>query len=363
MVAGIDFMPDRYQSNSHDWRSDFHRFQLQWHNRGMDAALGFDLFRGEFMLWHDTGVLVEGTVVANLEMDFVRRWNAGDPAGTPITPPTITPTAGNHNVQVVKTDFIPHPGDEADIHYRGTLDAYRHAILEARHYVYIENQYFNYTGLGDLLVDALGRNSALQVIVVLPFNTEEALSIGAHTFTDAYFWNAGALNEREVRARMYMHGLYLQSQLITRLRAVPRAADRVGIYALAGCAGGAVDMIYPHSKLTIVDDTWAIIGSANTNGRGFVADAEMNIVIHKRSFVTPLRTALWKEHIGVELTTRRIRDFVREWNARAVSPRNHPSDCTCAEVATVHAVKLRSPPRGQAYSGPGNWLPFVDDAV
>lgn len=364
VVGGIDFMPDRYQRPEHAWKSDFTRFRAQWTARGMEAAAGFQLFDNEFMLWHDAAVLVEGPIVKNVEYDFARRWNQGTPAGNEIAARAVAPTRGNHSVQLVKTDFFPGAGDAGDYRATGTEDAYRQAILEARHYVYIENQYFNYRPLGDMLVEALEGNPGLQLILVIPFNTEEAMALGATNFAKTYWYTPGAIEENEIRDRGYLHGLFLQAGIIRRLRAVPNAANRVGIFALAGCAGSpTAQMIYPHSKTIIIDDTWALIGSANTNGRGFYSDGEMNVVIHKRSVVTSLRRALWREHLGLDLDTRDIRDFFGTWQARSLPPQDSPDLCDCAALATVHAVKLRNPPAGQEYDGPGSWLPYVDNQV
>ena len=80
------------------------------------------------------------------------------------------------------------------------------------------------------------------------------------------------------------------------------------------------EMIYVHSKLLIVDDAVAIIGSANINDRSLngngdtelaaiiadTADAKMTeigqgIKIITRKFARDLRMQLWKKHLGMEV--------------------------------------------------------------
>jgi len=85
------------------------------------------------------------------------------------------------------------------------------------------------------------------------------------------------------------------------------------------------EMIYVHSKLLIVDDAVAIIGSANINDRSLngngdteltavvvdtesaaMTDVGQGIKIITRKFARDLRVALWKKHLGAsvdELTT------------------------------------------------------------
>ena len=359
VVGGMDFMPDRYNSPKHDYKSDNKKFVAQV------KAIGFNFtgFDEKFMLWHDTAVLVEGPVVTNVESAFASRWNEWrvvDPVQQNLLPlPVINQAQGDHNAQVVKTDHIvvhtslapppiPHPG---------TFDAYKQAITEARHCIYIEDQYFRHAALGDLLVKALEARTNLALIVVIPFFTEEAKKEKHFAWEDFVTWlfKKANVQVQDVRDRMAAHGDYLQAQLIERVRKVSNADKRVGIYALAGAvtSGTQAEQIYPHSKTMIVDDTWAIVGSANTNGRGFVSDGEMSIVFHRRPEVTALRKALWKEHLGVEVDTRDIRKFFTEWQRLSLSEQNSASGCAVSDVRKVHAVKFKTPRKGQQYNGPG----------
>jgi phosphatidylserine/phosphatidylglycerophosphate/cardiolipin synthase-like enzyme len=310
-------------------------------------------------MWHEAAVFVEGNIVTNLEHDFVRRWNNAA-TGNQLTRPQCVSTYSGRHCQIVKTD----PWQDT----RGTLDAYRQAITSARHYIYIENQYVNYQPLGEMLYEALAANQNLQLIMVIPFITEESAGLSTTHFEPVYwfqFWR-GWTDSDEIHERMYLHGDYLQAQIINRLRSLPNAANQVGVFALAGCVRGSstAEEIYPHSKVAIVDDTWAIIGSANTNGRGFELDGEMNAVIHHRGTVSRFRTALWREHLGVNLPLRQVREFLAQWNGRALSPaRADPTDCTCAELRNVQAVKYPTPRPGQRYNGGLSWVVNVDPYI
>lgn len=58
-----------------------------------------------------------------------------------------------------------------------------------------------------------------------------------------------------------------------------------------------------HSKLTIVDDTWASVGSSNCMRRSFYMDGEISVSVLDEadpSFAAKLRKDLWGEHCAVE---------------------------------------------------------------
>jgi len=318
-------------------------------------------------------VEIEEPIVVDLENDFGRRWDlaARVPPFVPIQP-NVPPAAG-HNVQRVKSDMIGGSlgWGTPTITRRipGTLDAYRQAILGARHYIYIENQYFNFQPLGKMLEDALNLTPTLQLIVVLPFDTEEAREQDKRELEPRYGIPLSSDDIRKVKGATYRHSLFLQKQNVDRLRKVPNAANRVGFFALASQIPGKPkpEEVYPHSKVMIVDDMRAIRGSANTNGTGFRIDGEMNVVVHSRNDVTAFRNALWKEHLGVDLSTRQIRDFFKEWNTRAVKGVTKAEDIPSGSLSSLHVVVLTNPPPGQKYNGQlefiGNFFRIIDDEV
>jgi len=89
-------------------------------------------------------------------------------------------------------------------------------------------------------------------------------------------------------------------------------------YATLESAGLVTEQIYVHSKLMIVDDRVAIIGSANINDRSMKGDRDSEIAMvventHLQDstmggkpfpvgeFAHTLRCKLWEEHLGVSL--------------------------------------------------------------
>jgi len=81
-----------------------------------------------------------------------------------------------------------------------------------------------------------------------------------------------------------------------------RAAHKLG----AAVVTGLFPATYVHTKMVLIDDAFASIGSANCNRRGYYSDGECNIFAMRETiadgsdnWIRNLRVALWAEHLGV----------------------------------------------------------------
>jgi phosphatidylserine/phosphatidylglycerophosphate/cardiolipin synthase-like enzyme len=246
--------------------------------------------------WHDAHAIITGPAVGDVELNFRQRWNDvierhhWDTQLLVPWHPITAPLESNSLVQVARTipehtySFTPKGG------IQGIAQLYAHALSNAQHFIYLENQYFwlnAYTGID---IPFLGSDSpdmernirelgaALQrgatVAIVLPDDP----NVG-RAFTDA--------------------GL-------ARLRQeAPEAAaqDRIQAFCLATSAevGGEEHYrpIYVHAKVAIIDDLWSTVGSANLNNRGMRDDTEMNVATFNEEVARGLRLMLWAEHLGL----------------------------------------------------------------
>ena len=91
---------------------------------------------------------------------------------------------------------------------------------------------------------------------------------------------------------------------LARLRAeAPDAAAQGRIQAFCLAASAEIDgaelyrPIYVHAKVTIIDDLWSTVGSANLNNRGMRDDTEMNVATLDAELARGLRILLWAEHL------------------------------------------------------------------
>lgn len=109
---------------------------------------------------------------------------------------------------------------------------------------------------------------------------------------------AGVSNPTSVELHVEREGL---PNLFGAGKGTARQTHRVGASVLAG----SFPSIYVHSKMMLIDDAFASIGSANANRRGFYSDGECNIfalreeVTEGANWIRDLRLDLWAEHLGV----------------------------------------------------------------
>ncbi|XP_021682219.2 phospholipase D zeta 1 isoform X2 [Hevea brasiliensis] len=212
---------------------------------------------------------------------------------------------------------------EESIHY-----AYCSLIEKAQHFIYIENQFFISGLFGDEIIqnrilDALYKRilqahkeqKCFRVIIVIPLLPGFQGGIddgGAATVRAIMHWQYRTISREKTSI------LYNLNQLL-----IPKTHDYISFYGLRTYGrlfdGGpiATSQVYVHSKVMIVDDRVALIGSSNINDRSLLGsrDSEIGVVIEDKEFVDSsmngepwkagkfthsLRCSLWSEHLGLD---------------------------------------------------------------
>src|SRR5664279_5650022 len=161
-------------------------------------------------------------------------------AAAPAEPPDPEP-AGAHTVQLLRTyprraggyPFAPQ-GE------RSVARGYTKAVAQARHLIYIEDQYLWSPAVAAMFTKALTSNPQLQLIAVLPLFPDQD----------------GRLSKPP--------NLVARDRAIASLRKA--APGRVAFYGLESPDGVPV---YVHAKVCIIDDQWASVGSDNFNRRSW----------------------------------------------------------------------------------------------
>src|SRR5947209_824032 len=242
--------------------------------------------------WHDVQMRLVGEIVRDVEENFCQRWQAVTRQKLEPLPASTRSNSGRQHApahgerqddshpeargapaQIIRTipagryPFVPN--GEFGIHHALTT-----AIRGARRLIYLENQYLWSPEIVDALTEAMERpqNGTLRIVAILPAKAED----GKYDNDD---------HVRLLRERDAGRGMFSAYCLYTGGPA-------------AGPTGYRYLPIYVHAKVTIVDDEWLSIGSANLNGRGLATDTEMNVQCIDPVLARALRVRLWAEHLG-----------------------------------------------------------------
>jgi cardiolipin synthase A/B len=242
---------------------------------------------------HDVYIELIGPAVADVHHNFVQRWNEaserhpeggrwGQQADHDLEFPSQLPLleCGEATVQIQRTihagryknGYAPVNGLPFNIALgeQTNFAQYCALIRGAQRSIYIENQYLETLEIVEALLEALGRG--VEVVLLMPL-LPDLLPID----------------------------LPPERQVFLELRATLGAYDH---FTLAGIAGlgndGRRKPVWIHSKLILVDDTWATIGSANLHRYSMFGNAELNAAIFSSQVVRGFRIELFKEHLALD---------------------------------------------------------------
>jgi cardiolipin synthase len=240
---------------------------------------------------HDAYVEIAGPSATDVHHNFVQRWNEAserdaadgtwghdgdDGLGFPSRP------SAPRGDSVVQIQRMVHAGRYSDAHAspggapfdiaggeRTILAQYLGAIGAARRSIYIENQAIPIPEVAAALQGALARG--VEVAVLVPADPEDHVRAARHN----------------PQRKPLFDGL--------------DALGRYQNFTLAGIAGpdakGYRRSIYVHSKIMVVDDAWATIGSCNLHAHSLGGHSEMNAAIWDPKVVRALRCELFSEHL------------------------------------------------------------------
>jgi phosphatidylserine/phosphatidylglycerophosphate/cardiolipin synthase-like enzyme len=242
--------------------------------------------KGSQVLWHDVHAKVVGPAAFDLADNFVERYQRAtsstirteiDPYKDKPAPSTLLSSDEGYSQGKIWSQIV-RSYDPADDY--GIWDSYRNLFSRAVKNIYIESQYaFEDEALLNILIDNVSKREELKVIIVAP------------VMPDNY-----------------------DLQIIKNLRKLINASiknndpntARVTVFSLLSNFGDRRIPIYVHAKVAIVDDEWAIVGSANLDrmgmgGKGSLiarGSSELCILVHGSDQATALRRVLAQEHLG-----------------------------------------------------------------
>lgn len=290
LVGGLDLSTNRYDAEPHDRLSIGHE-RWGWHDgavrlRGPAAARVWEVYRGRW---------IEAASLPRRDVYFPpARWEVmnPDPFLTDLPPAPSVPAHPSPGtaVQVLRS-FRPWKIDQWFTLYRrhwevlpkhGVHEVFHAlctAIAAAQHFIYLEDQYF-YEAPGGrrafrlygMLRDAAARG--VKVILVCSGRKDPA-DVGVNKF------------RRRITGD-------IQRGVIDQLK----PADRANVMM------HRIEDLTVHTKLMLVDDVFASVGSANFFSRSMRGtDTELStVLVTTGDQVRDLRVRLWAEHLRTPLT-------------------------------------------------------------
>ncbi len=229
--------------------------------------------------FHDLQAVVSGEAARALAEHARERWRRAtgerlEPVGEvggDAWPDGVRPAIRDVDVGIART-AAAWEGEPA---VRETESFLLRAVAAARHSIYIENQYLGAYEVRDALAARLAGDSPPEVVIVSPRE------------------NSGWLETAAMGA--------LRAKFLRRLRDADPGGRVAAVYPVKG------DDVAPnvHSKLMIVDDRLAYLGSANLSNRSMRVDTEVGLVVDAAGRddvareLTVLRNRLLGEHLGV----------------------------------------------------------------
>ncbi|CAG2106344.1 unnamed protein product [Medioppia subpectinata] len=299
------------------------------------------------MPWHDLSCMVTGAAARDVARHFIERWNFTkfEKAKFNDKFPWLLPKCYDRvaSVQVPRFFLRSQPVSAQvvrsvghwSIGHKSTdtsiLTAHIDLINSAKHYIYMENQFFitqtqsapldpsaqvlNHIGdaIYHRIIRAFRDGETFRVFVFFPLLPAFAGEIGTNSGTSM----------QAITHYNYATICRGEQSLINRLRReVGDPFNYIQFYGLRnyGQLHGklATELIYVHSKLLLVDDNKVLIGSCNINDRSMLGsrDSEVAVVLHDRQFEAQavmngqpyakcgrfcgsLRRHLFREHLGL----------------------------------------------------------------
>ena len=244
---------------------------------------------------HDVYLEIQGPAATDVHHNFAQRWNEASDRDEPdgswpdasvqdllAFPEVASAPVGEVPVQVQRSvqrgryrDGRAAPGaDPFEIHEGefSVVDQYRQALETARRSIYIEDQAIASPEVVDRLKAALVRG--VEVVFIAPRRENSQMASGRQDPENAAFY--------ETLASLGRHANFTLASIAQSL------------------PGGGHQDIYVHSKIALIDDVWATIGSANIADRSFYGDTELNASFWHGPTVTALRRQLLLEHLAVD---------------------------------------------------------------
>ena len=242
---------------------DERRFDTPRHDREADDT------------WHDVQLLVDGPAVreAQEHLESFLHITAGE--RRPASKRRVLRT-----ISEARTDNLFRFGPKTLVQELAV--AHEHLARRAKRLIYIETQFFRDLKLARYLATIGESNPELGVILIMPGAPEE-VAFERHVGLDARYGEF--LQSRALRILKKGFG----NRLFVGAAAQPRVENGTCPNDIERDRINDAPLVYIHSKVSIFDESAALVSSANLNGRSLRWDTEAGLFITSRQDVRALR--------------------------------------------------------------------------
>lgn len=265
--------------------------------------------------WHDISLHVTGRIAADIRAHFGACWNdalnvpAHSFADTPARMEDTPPQRRSGRPRLLRTRSRPATGA---LRFGPVPDIREHeqlhlaAFASARDSIYIETQFLRHKPLARALARAAVRQPGLQLILVLPTEPERVI-----------FGGDDGLDARHAQALQIECLSMLRAAFGDRLAVISPVQPRPATPDQNGTPVAGAGIVYLHAKVTLVDDRFGIVGSANLNGRSMLWDTEASVLFTDGDRIDGLRRDLAAKWLRGRLPDGADPRAASLWNAAA----------------------------------------------
>eukprot|EP01080_Neovahlkampfia_damariscottae_P006568 gene6568-10731_t len=375
-VGGVDIAynryenPDTYPLFDHEKKEffgmDYVNPMLDMRNLGDNLEDYIDRKKIPRMPWQDIAMKVVGLAARDVSKNFIQRWNLANRSGK--FPLLLKSTQKinqsklkyeNCKVQVLRSASKWSFGLE--IPERSIYEAHIELIENSEHYIYIENQFFIssssdsqvnpqnriVSALISRLRRAIEKKKKFKLIVMLPL--QPATPTMDTSTQIIIYWQYTTIFRGDNSIFSILQKDFPKVNLddyiffcSMRNYGYPSGSDLP-----------VTEMIYIHTKMLIVDDKYALIGSANLNDRSMhgCRDSELALIVEDEKkveikmdgkkylvnqFAHELRTKCWMKYLGRQ-TTEGMEDPIQFFD-KFVEIANKNTDIFNKVFKTIHST-------------------------
>ncbi|MBN6077116.1 phosphatidylserine/phosphatidylglycerophosphate/cardiolipin synthase family protein [Aggregatibacter actinomycetemcomitans] len=303
--------------------------------------------------YQDVSSLVSGGVLWDINHNFCQSWDRKDSrvySKTDTRKESLTQARSRYR----KTDFVPNDalGEAVTLQTLRTYDnpnvedikrMYLQNITQPVSYIYTENQYFRWPPLAEELkkywqkLKEAGREGAIYWFVITN-SSDEGVKSGSYN-TQRMFAQLGRKDalppiKQDLKTRKQLDNVNKELEVLEAKgeRHTPEYAELkrrqleyekaynieldkaqqqaqglfedlsdigIKVHIATLLTANAWREVYIHSKLTLMDDAFLFLGSANINTRSMQVDSELGIILADNDrVVRELRRSLWGHYTG-----------------------------------------------------------------